>query len=193
MRVRRHRQKNTQMGPILLPRLLVQEVMKGSEIGGPAQYLPVPYFPIEFGNQRILFSLTDPRHFMHVFRSKVHRLQMNELSNKDANYSEWMTCPLAIKAWRTSSQKNINDLTYQVHSTLLTEVFKYTTILLEFHTLRKFQRYNKASLGESVPFEIFCKHQQGFTQEIWQGHLSDLLCLADIPFGLSKGLYKTAR
>ncbi len=34
------------------------------------------------------------------------------------------------------------------------------------HTLLKFRRYNKASLGELVPLEILGKHQQGLPRGV---------------------------
>ncbi len=56
------------------------------------------------------------------------------------------------------------------------------------YTLRKFCRYNKASLGELVPLEILGKNQQGLTWGIWPRYY--LLYLLDISLGLSKGCTK---
>ena len=42
---------------------------------------------------------------------------------------------------------------------------------LSAYTLRKFWRYNKASLGELVSLEILGKNQQGLTRGIWPRYI----------------------
>ncbi len=53
---------------------------------------------------------------------------------------------------------------------------------LKMHTLRKFRRYNKASLGGLVPLEILGKHQQGYNAQLkfLKPEIPTKICLSSV-------------